>query len=70
LSGVCFLFVSLLAAETTRGRLQRYRRFPPRRLDADQLTGRHDILVLPGKSTGVNVLDADWNQICAAPPDY
>jgi hypothetical protein len=32
---------------------------------ADQLTGRHDILVLPGKSTGVNVLDTDWNQVRA-----
>jgi hypothetical protein len=33
---------------------------------ADQLQGPHDILALPGKSTGVNVLDTDWNLVRTA----
>ena len=45
--------------------MKRRRRFPLRRLDTEQLAGPHDILVLPGKSTGVNVLDTDWNPVRA-----
>ncbi len=37
---------------------------------ADQITGPHQILTLPGKSTGVNVLDTDWNQVRAAMLDW
>ena len=29
---------------------------------AEQLTGPHQVVVLPGISSGVNVLDTDWNQ--------
>jgi pimeloyl-ACP methyl ester carboxylesterase len=32
---------------------------------ADQLTGQRQVVVLPGKSSGVNVLETDWNQFRA-----
>jgi hypothetical protein len=63
--GASIIFVFLLVGEIAQGRLKRRQRFPLRRLGTERLTGSHDILVLPGKSTGVNVLDTDWNQVRA-----